>query len=67
MATFDEMDKSAEEFAKELDSLPKDTVKMVADLWQKHYLTAGHKRLGRKLLAKATNQFVEELAELMKE
>jgi RNA polymerase-interacting CarD/CdnL/TRCF family regulator len=65
--TFDEMDKAAEEFAKELDGLPKDAVKMVADLWQKHYLKAGHKRLARKLLAKANSQFVEELAKLVKD
>jgi len=61
-----QMDAAAEEFAKELDKLPKDTVRQFADLWKQFYLTAGHKRMGRKLLERATNM-ATELEELVKD
>jgi hypothetical protein len=66
MATFDEMDKAADDAAKELEKLDPEAVKAVANWWSKWYHVAGHKRLGRKLLAKASSQFVEELAKLVK-
>ena len=37
--------------ADELKKLPADQVKVVADWWAKYYMTAGHKRLGRLLVA----------------
>ena len=37
--------------AEELKKLPAEQVKVVADWWAKHYMTAGHKRLGRLLVA----------------
>lgn len=61
-----EMDTAAEVAVKELEKLDPQAVRQVADWWQSHYLKAGHKRLGRKLLTKATS-FVTELAELVKE
>jgi hypothetical protein len=44
------MDTAADEADKELRSLPAQSVTEVANWWQKHYLKAGHKRLGQKLL-----------------
>jgi len=37
--------------AEELKKLPAEQVKIVADWWAKFYMTAGHKRLGRLLVA----------------
>lgn len=61
-----EMDKAAEIAAKELEKLDPVAVRTVADWWKAHYLASGHRRLGRKLLEKATS-IASELAELMKE
>jgi len=45
-----EMDEAAEVAAKELAELDAGAVKVVKDWWEKHYKSAGHKRLGRVLL-----------------
>jgi len=44
-------DAAAAVAAEELKKLPAEQVKVVADWWAKYYLTAGHKRLGRLLVA----------------
>ena len=44
-------DAAAAVAAEELKKLPTEQVKVVADWWAKYYLTAGHKRLGRLLVA----------------
>jgi len=44
-------DEAAAVAAEELKKLPAEQVKVVADWWAKYYLTAGHKRLGRLLVA----------------
>jgi len=44
-------DDAASVAAEELKKLPPEHVKVVADWWAKYYLTAGHKRLGRLLVA----------------
>ena len=44
-------DEAAAIAAEELKKLPKEQVKVVADWWAKHYMSAGHKRLGRLLVA----------------
>lgn len=44
-------DEAAAVAAEELKKLPLDQVKVVADWWAKHYMSAGHKRLGRLLVA----------------
>ena len=44
-------DEAAAIAAEELKKLPQDQVKIVADWWAKYYMTAGHKRLGRLLVA----------------
>jgi len=46
-------DEAAAVAAEELRKLPPDQVKVVADWWAKHYMSAGHKRLGRLLVAVA--------------
>ena len=46
-------DEAAALAAEELKKLPPDQVKVVADWWAKYYMTAGHKRLGRLLVALA--------------
>jgi len=46
-------DEAAAVAAEELKKLPPDQVKVVADWWAKHYMSAGHKRLGRLLVAVA--------------
>ena len=55
MKEFDpqEMDLAAQRAADELDRMNKEAVKTVADWFAKHYLQAGHKRLGRVLVAKS--------------
>lgn len=60
------MDKAAEVAAQELETLDPAAVRTIADWWKAHYLACGHKRLGRKLLAKATS-IASELEELVKE
>ena len=44
-------DEAAAIAAEELKKLPPDQVKVVAEWWAKHYMSAGHKRLGRLLVA----------------
>ena len=44
-------DEAAAIAAEELKKLPQEPVKVVADWWAKHYMSAGHKRLGRLLVA----------------
>ena len=44
-------DEAAAVAAEELKKLPAEQVKVVADWWAKHYMTAGYKRLGRLLVA----------------
>ncbi|HUO42998.1 MAG TPA: hypothetical protein VMU35_08475 [Methylomirabilota bacterium] len=44
-------DEAALVAAEELKKLPAEQVKVVADWWAKYYMTAGHKRLGRLLVA----------------
>ena len=46
-------DEAAAIAAEELKKLPAEQVKVVADWWAKHYMSAGHKRLGRLLVAVA--------------
>lgn len=47
----DSFDEAARIAAEELKTLPAEHVKLVADWWAKHYMSAGHKRLGRLLVA----------------
>jgi hypothetical protein len=44
-------DEAAAIAAEELKKLPLEQVKIVADWWAKYYMSAGHKRLGRLLVA----------------
>ena len=44
-------DEAAAVAAEELKKLPAEQVKVVADWWAKYYMSAGHKRLGRLLVA----------------
>jgi hypothetical protein len=44
-------DEAAAIAAEELKKLPPEQVKVVADWWAKYYMSAGHKRLGRLLVA----------------
>lgn len=44
-------DEAAAVAAVELKTLPPEQVKVVADWWARHYMKAGHKRLGRLLVA----------------
>ena len=46
-----EMDEAAEVAKAELAKLDAGAVKVIKDWWQRHYLKAGHKRLGRVLLS----------------
>ena len=46
------MDDAADKAAIELDKLPTEHVNTVATWWKEWYLKAGHKRLGRALVAK---------------
>ncbi|HZU08161.1 MAG TPA: hypothetical protein VFB73_19555 [Chloroflexota bacterium] len=53
MATPEEMDAAAERAAEELAALRREhpeAVALVVDWWKRHYLAAGHRRLGRVLL-----------------
>ena len=45
-----EMDAAAQEAEKELATLDQAAVKTLAAWWQKWYLKAGHKRLGRLMV-----------------
>lgn len=60
--TKEQMDAAADLFQAELDKLPQTVTVPLARLWKKHYLKAGHKRLGRVLvaLAKATDKMKEK-------
>jgi len=44
-------DEAAAVAAEELKKLPQEQVKVVADWWAKYYMSAGHKRWGRLLVA----------------
>ena len=53
-----------------LDELPQDTVEAFAAFWKSHYMSCGHKKLGRMLLGNApdngaTSQDISELASLV--
>ena len=49
-AVIAQMEEAARQALEELQSLDQDAVVLVAQWWQKWYLKAGHKRLGRTLL-----------------
>ena len=46
-----EMDSARDQAETALSSLPRDVVKTMADWWNRWYLSAGHRRLGRLLLS----------------
>jgi len=46
-------DLEAEAAEDELDGIDPNAIQAIAQWWAKHYLIAGHKRLGRVLIAKA--------------
>ncbi len=46
----EEMNKASKEAEQDLENLEATAVKSVADWFAKHYLKAGHKRLGRILV-----------------
>ncbi len=46
-----EMDRAANEAEQDLENLEDTVVKTMADWFTKHYLKAGHKRLGRILVS----------------
>jgi len=52
-STFDASayDEAAEAAQQELKTMDQEQVKAMADWWAKHYLKAGHKRLGRTMVA----------------
>jgi len=50
-ALMEQMDKAAKEAEQDLENLDAVTVKTMADWFAKWYLKAGHKRLGRVLVA----------------
>lgn len=47
----EEMDSAAKEAEQDLENLEAEAVKAMSDWWAKWYLKAGHKRLGRVLVA----------------
>lgn len=51
MADQEEMDRAAKEAEQDLQNLAGEAVTSVAQWWLKWYLSAGHKRLGRILVA----------------
>jgi hypothetical protein len=52
MATVEEMDKAAVNATHELlELVPEECIMKVAQWWRRNYLLAGHKRLGRILVA----------------
>lgn len=57
-----EMDKAAELFEKELQSLPQTITIPIARLFKAHFMKCGHKRMGRILVAhaKATDKMKEK-------
>ncbi len=55
MATQDEMEAAARRAAQDLATIRErhpDAVALMAEWWKRHYLAAGHKRLGRVLLGR---------------
>jgi len=52
MATTDEMDLAAKLAEDELDTYKDDDIALVASWFANHFMKAGHKRLGRILVAK---------------
>ena len=58
--TENQMDLAAEEAMKELtNDIPAEHAQAIALWWKKHYLKAGHKRLGRLLVKYATEGIPE--------
>lgn len=57
------MDTAAAEAKEKLKDLPKEVVSVVAKWFKDHYLKAGHKRLGRMLVAIAKAEEQEYLAQ----
>ncbi len=57
-----EMDLAAELFEKELQSMPQTITVPFARLWKAHFMKAGHKRLGRIMVAhaKATDKMKDK-------
>ena len=45
-----DMDRAAEEAKKDLANVDQEAVQKVTEWWKKHYMKAGHKRLGRVLV-----------------
>ena len=63
MATPEEMEAAAQRAAEDLANLRRDhpeAVALMVDWWKRHYLAAGHKRLGRVLLGRQTDRRREE-------
>lgn len=60
--TAEQMDDAAELFKQEMDKLPQTISVPFARLWRKHFMRAGHKRLGRVMvaLAKATDKMKDK-------
>lgn len=60
--TPEDMDKAAEAFKAELDKLPQTVTVPMARLWKAHFAKAGHKRMGRMLvaIAKATEKLKDK-------
>jgi len=53
--TSEQMDEAAEEARQDLSNLATEAVESMAGWFAKHYLKAGHKRLGRALVAISKN------------
>ena len=52
-----EMDAAAKAAEQDLENLTGEAVKSLADWWAKHYLQAGHKRLGRLMVNISKNSY----------
>lgn len=50
--TFEQMDEAAKQAEQEFKQLDQKAVEIVGNWWNKWYLKAGHKRLGRMLVKK---------------
>jgi hypothetical protein len=50
--TFEQMDEAAKQAEEDLKNFDQKAVEIVANWWNKWYLKAGHKRLGRMLVKK---------------
>lgn len=66
MANKDEMDQGAMSASMDLEQMERDgtvtpdALAALADWWKRWYMQAGHKRLGRVLMAKQAESEVEE-------